>query len=164
MRILSIDPGVEKVGYALFEKQDATTKKFAYVTSGLIKTDRKYEHEVRLKMIYESLKKVIEDNSPSFLIIERLFFYNNQKTVIGVGQAQGVILLLAAQYNLKVVYLTPLQIKAAITGYGNADKKAVQKMLPLLLNQEIPKCEDDQSDAIACGLAFCSMNTMLLKS
>ena len=51
MRILSIDPGVEKVGYALFEKQDATIKKFAYVTSGLIKTDRKYEHEVRFKVI-----------------------------------------------------------------------------------------------------------------
>lgn len=171
MIILSIDPGVEKVGYAFFEKKvnPSTLLRtrgatYDYLSSGLIKTSRADEHEARLLHIYTELKQIIKTEKPNLIVIERLFFFKNQKTVISVGQAQGVILLVAAQEGIPTTYLTPLQIKSIITGYGNADKKSVQKMLGLLMKEKLPvKCEDDQSDAIACGLAYCYLNQNILQ-
>lgn len=163
MIILSIDPGVEKVGYAFFEKNNDLKTKYVYLSSGLIKTKRTDEHQERLVQIYNELKQLMRIHKPNLVVIERLFFFKNQKTVIPVGQAQGVILLLAAQEGVPTTYLTPLQIKSIITGYGNADKKSVQKMLGLLMKEKLPKCEDDQSDAIACGLAYCFLNQNLIQ-
>lgn len=162
MVILSIDPGFEKVGYALFEKKETGRNSFQYLTSGLIKTARDTELDSRLKAIYDDVSELIHIHKPSLMVIERLFFFKNQKTVIGVSQAQGVIMLSAAQNNIPTQFLTPLQIKEIVTGYGNADKQSVRKMLTLLLKDKIPVCEDDQSDAIACGLAYCYMNPQLM--
>lgn len=145
MKVLSIDSGIEKTGYAVFNGR-------AYLTSALIKTAKTDKTEVRLEQIYNELKKVFVKYSPKAVILERLFFFKNQKTAISVAQTQGVVLLLAAQFKVKVHYLTPLQIKLAITGYGQADKKAVQKMIKLTTNIDIK--QDDEADAVACGLAF----------
>lgn len=157
--ILAIDPGIEKVGYAFFEKKN---KDFSYITSGLIKTKKSQLHEKRLLEIYNALSTLITKYHPKSMVMEQLFFFKNQKTVIGVAQAQGAIQLLAAQHQLPLTYLTPLVIKQTITGYGNSDKKSVLKMLKLTLKQEIVVEDDDQSDAIACGLAYCYLNRNLL--
>ncbi|HRN71010.1 MAG TPA: crossover junction endodeoxyribonuclease RuvC [Candidatus Woesebacteria bacterium] len=155
MKLLAIDPGVEKVGYALFEKKVNGTVSFQYLSSGLIKTSKTLEQGKRLEHIFNELKILIDENSIKQVVMERLFFFKNAKTVIFVAQAQGIIELLSAQYTIPLTYLTPLQIKEIITGYGKADKKAVQKMIDLTLKQEITVADDDESDAIACGLAFC---------
>ncbi len=157
--ILSIDPGIEKVGYAFFEKKGPD---FSFKTSGLIKTKKSDTHEQRLLEIYTSLEKLIKKYQPSSVVIEQLFFFKNQKTVISVAQAQGVIVLLAAQNKIPLTYLTPLQIKQTITGYGNADKKSVLKMIRIILKENIVIEDDDQSDAIACGLAYCYLNRNLI--
>lgn len=157
--ILSIDPGIEKVGYAFFEKKGAD---FSFVTSGLIKTKKTTAHEKRLLEIYNSLDVLIKKHKPASIVIEQLFFFKNQKTVISVAQAQGIIVLLAAQNRIPLTYLTPLQIKQTITGYGNADKKSVLKMVQIILKNNIVVEDDDQSDAIACGLAYCYLNRNLL--
>ncbi len=157
--ILSIDPGFEKVGYAFFEKKGPD---FSFVTSGLIKTKKTLAHEKRLLQIYEELSMLIRKHKPSSVVIEQLFFFKNQKTVISVAQAQGIIVLLAAQNKIPLTYLTPLQIKQTITGYGNADKKSVLKMIQIILKDKIVVEDDDQSDAIACGLAYCYLNRNLL--
>lgn len=159
MIILSIDPGFDKLGYAFFHK-DGT--KHTYKFSGLIKTDKAFNHEYRLEKIYSQLQTLVTVNKPEIIVLEQLFFHRNVTTAIKVAQAQGVIFLLAAQTKIPIKYLTPLQIKQIITGYGNADKKAVVKMLSLLMKEELPICEDDQSDAIACGLAYCYLNEKLL--
>ena len=86
------------------------------------------------------------------VVLEQLLFFKNQKTFIRVAQAQGVSLLLAAQNKIKVEFLTPLQIKQSITGYGQADKKSVQKMIKLEMGININ--QDDEADAVACGLAY----------
>ena len=162
MRILAIDPGVEKVGYSVFQKHVNGTVTYNFLQSGLIKTPKNLSHELRLQQIYTELKKIVKDQSIETIVMERLFFFKNQKTVIGVGQAQGVILLLAAESKIPVEYLTPLQIKSSVTGYGNADKKSVQKMLRLMMKESLPeKWEDDESDAVACGLAYCYINNNL---
>ncbi len=160
MKILSIDPGVERVGYAFFDKQ--TSKEYAYLSSGLITTDKKLKHEKRLEEIFGNLEKLIKKERPGLMVMERLFFTRNQKTAIAVGQAQGVILLLAAKYGLEFTYLTPSQIKSIVTGSGTADKKSVQKMLTLLLGLKEEVKQDDRADAIACGYAYCCINQQLV--
>jgi crossover junction endodeoxyribonuclease RuvC len=159
MIILSIDPGFDKMGYAFFNKNGTAHE---YKISGLIKTDKAFNLEYRLEKIYEQLKTLIEIHKPEMVVLEQLFFFKNAKTVIKVAQSQGIILLLAAQYKLPVKFLTPLQIKQIITGYGTADKKSVVKMLSLIMKDKLPVCEDDQSDAIACGLAYCYLNEKLV--
>ncbi len=159
MVILSIDPGFDKLGYAFFDKEGSN---FTYKFSGLIQTHKAFNHEYRLEKVYSQLRSLVEINKPEIIVLEQLFFFKNAKTVIKVAQAQGVILLLAGQEKIPIKFLTPLQIKQIITGYGNADKKSVSKMLSLLMKEKLPKCEDDQSDAIACGLAYCYLNEKLL--
>jgi len=155
MKFISIDPGFEKVGFAIFKKKSKITKDFEFITSGMIKAPKSIKHENRLKLIYESLDKLFIKYKVDFMVIESLFMFKNQKTVLKVAQAIGVTELLAAQKNIPIERLTPLQIKQAITGYGTADKKAVAKMIRLELGEKIDFEDDDQSDAVACGLAYC---------
>jgi crossover junction endodeoxyribonuclease RuvC len=160
MRLLSIDPGYDKTGFAVFESSHSS--KTTFLRSGIIKTTPKQSIDLRLKVILEVLETVIADDQIDTMVMEQLFFFKNQKTVIPVAQSQGVILLLSAQHNLPVSYITPLQIKQTITGYGNADKKNVLKMIQLILKQNLVIEDDDQSDAIACGLAYCYLNRNLI--
>lgn len=158
MIILSIDSGIERTGYAVFDRNAKYQNGFRYISSGLILTDKSLLKELRLEKIYQDLEKVIKKVKPETMIIEQLFFFKNQKTAITVAQAQGVVLLLAAQYNMPVHFLTPPQVKQIITGYGQADKKSVQKMLRLTLNLNGELKQDDVADAIACGAAYCYIN------
>jgi len=160
--IIGIDSGVEKTGFSVFEKSSNGSSNFSLLNSGLIKTSIVKTRDKRLEMIYKELSKIIKDYKPKILVIEQLFFFKNQKTAIQVSQAQGISLLLAAQNNIKVEYLTPLQIKQTVTGYGRADKKAVQKMLKLTLKTTKPIKQDDEADAIACGMAYCLLNKNLM--
>lgn len=157
MIILSLDPGVERTGYAIFQKIGQNN--FKYLTSGLIKTSKECTLPERLKNIYDQLKIIIRKHHPGQIVIERLFFSSNQKTAISVSQSQGVILLLAQQVGVSLTFLTPMQVKGIVTGYGGSDKKSVQKMLSLL-DMGVPQNhlkQDDQADAIACGYAQCCL-------
>ncbi|OGK35192.1 crossover junction endodeoxyribonuclease RuvC [Candidatus Roizmanbacteria bacterium RIFCSPLOWO2_01_FULL_38_12] len=158
MFILAIDPGIEKVGYSVFEQELNGSVPYKYITSGLIKTLKTTKHEKRIQQIYVELSLVVKRYKAQIIVMEQLFFFKNAKSIIGVAQAQGVVELLAAHKNIPLKYLTPLQIKETITGYGRADKQSVHKMLKITLKDEIKVLDDDQSDAIACGLAYCFLN------
>lgn len=160
MIILSIDSGIEKTGYAIFEKTSSSV--FTYIHSGLVKTSARLSPEKRLFKLYQEVLEITEQYKPHIIIVEQLFFFKNQKTVMKVSQAQGVVLLLAGQKNIPVEFLTPLQIKQIITGYGKADKKSIQKMLSLTLDLKEAVTQDDTADAIACGLAYCYLKKNLL--
>jgi|SRR3989339_1860232 len=149
MTILSIDSGIERTGYAIFKDKK-------YVTSALIKTSKSLTTEKRLIEIYERLREIMKKHKPNVMVLEQLLFFKNQKTFIRVAQAQGVVMLLAAQNKIKVEFLTPLQIKQIVTGYGQADKLAVQKMIKLTTG--IVLTQDDEADAVACGLAYVYLN------
>lgn len=145
MTILSIDSGIERTGYAIFKDKK-------YVISALIKTNNSDSTEIRLEKIYSKLNQVFKKYQPDVMVLEQLLFFRNQKTFIRVAQAQGIVMLLAAQNKIKVEFLTPLQIKQIVTGYGKADKKSVQKMIKLTTDIDIK--QDDEADAVACGLAY----------
>ncbi|MGB9707181.1 MAG: crossover junction endodeoxyribonuclease RuvC [Microgenomates group bacterium] len=146
MKILAIDAGVERTGYAIFKDKEL-------ISSGVILTSKNELIETRLKKIYQTLAKIIKTYKPQLLVLEKLFYFKNQKTIISVANVQGIILLLAGQHKIKIEYLTPLQIKQAITGDGRADKKAIEKILTIEYQLKKRKY-DDEVDAIACGIAY----------
>lgn len=149
MIILGIDPGIAIMGYGVLESKGSRIK---VLENGVITTSSKSKTPERLKHLYDNLDEIIREFKPDEFAIEELFFNQNVKTAITVGHARGVQVLCAQQNNLPIYEYTPLQIKQAITGYGRADKKQMQKTVTTLLNlSEIPK-PDDAADALAIAL------------
>ena len=149
MIILGIDPGLATIGFGVlkFERNRFTT-----IDHGAIITPPHTPVHERLKMIYEGIQGLIDMYKPDDLAIEELFFNTNQKTIITVCEARGVILLCAHQNNLDISEYTPLQVKQSVVGYGRAEKKQVQTMVKNILNLEkIPK-PDDAADALAIAV------------
>jgi crossover junction endodeoxyribonuclease RuvC len=153
MIILSIDPGVERVGYAILEK-DSRTKAINCLHSGLVLTDKTLTREKRFVIIYDRVSKLIDQYRPDCLVIEELFYSKNVKTAIAVAQAQGLLYLAAAAHSISLHSLPPNTIKMRVTGYGNADKLAIKKMVDLQMKLTKKKRIDDEYDAIACGMAY----------
>ena len=115
-------------------------------------TDAKLKFEDRLEIIYDKLNHIISVSKPDAMSIEKLFFQNNQKTAINVAEARGVILLAAKKASLPIYEYTPLQVKTAVTGYGQALKPQVMEMTRRLLKLEkVPK-PDDTADALAIAI------------
>lgn len=152
--ILGIDPGYAIVGWGVIEYK---SNKFSPLSFGAITTDADMDFNLRLKVIYDELTSIINEFKPDAVSIEKLFFTTNQKTVIMVAEARGVILLAAQNAGLEVFEYTPLQVKSAVTGYGKANKKQVMEMTKRLLRlKEVPK-PDDTADALA--IAICHSHT-----
>lgn len=151
MRILGIDPGYERLGIAVLEKNKGD-KKEKVVFSECFKTSSKLDFSERLLLIGEEVNKVIKKYKPEVLSIETLFLTTNQKTVMHVAEARGVVLYEAKKNNLKIFEATPLQIKVATTGYGRADKNQIIKMVQMLVDINSSKKSDDELDAIAIAL------------
>ncbi len=149
MRILGIDPGVERVGIAVIDK---VAGKEAYVFSECFKTSAKLSHAERLALIGAETARVIAEHAPEALAIEKLFFEKNTTTAMFVAEARGVIMYECARQGLKVYEYTPMEIKVAVTGYGKSDKTAIMQMVPRLIKLPVRKMIDDEVDAIACTL------------
>ncbi|MCD6579581.1 crossover junction endodeoxyribonuclease RuvC [bacterium] len=149
MIVLGIDPGVAILGYAFLEKKSSKVIPLEY---GVLTTEKDEKEEVRLHLIYNELTALMKKFMPDEMSVESLYFTNNQKTAFQVGQARGVVLLLAAMSNIPIFSYNPNQIKIAVTGYGRAGKKQVQEMVKRILGLEkIPK-PDDAADAVAAAL------------
>ncbi len=160
MKIIAIDPGYERIGIAVLEKETSSSKE-VLLYSDCFQTNKKDSFEIRLKKIGEELEKLIKEYKPKVLAIESLFFNSNQKTALKVSEAKGVIKYTALSKNLEVLEFTPLQIKIAITGYGRSDKNQVTSMLSHLINIKKEVKYDDEYDAIAIGLTYFACNPKL---
>jgi crossover junction endodeoxyribonuclease RuvC len=147
--ILGIDPGFARVGWSFV----VGGAKVSLVDFGCWETESSEAYSRRLEKIYRNVSGLIREYSPKSVAVEKLFFHTNQKTVIDVAQARGVVLLAAAHHEVAVYEYTPLQIKMALTGYGRADKLQMQKMVQTIFGlTEIPQ-PDDAADALA--VAYC---------
>jgi crossover junction endodeoxyribonuclease RuvC len=144
-RILGIDPGTHRIGFGVLEKTGSEIKTIGFGCLDLKEKDK----SKRLKQIFERICGVIKDRKPDLMAVEALFFFKNQKTVFGVAEARGAIILAGAINDIPILEPTPLQVKQAICGYGRAQKVQVQTMMKRLLKlKEIPK-PDDAADALA---------------
>ena len=149
MVIMGIDPGYARVGWAIITSNNSQLTVNNY---GCVETSKKQNSQERLVDVYKQVLSLIKKYKPDILAIEELFFTNNAKTAFKVGEARGVIILAGAQQKIPVFSYTPLQVKIAVTGYGNADKGQVGRMIKAILKlKEIPKI-DDTADAIATAL------------
>ena len=158
MRIISVDPGFGRMGVAVIEYARGT-KAPLVLYSTCVKTSPKDDFPLRLKALGGALEKIIVAYAPVSLAIEKLFFSSNQKTALSVAEARGVAVYEAARHGLSFFEYTPIQIKAAVAGYGRADKQQVMLMVPRLVTfKDTAKktkgagLSDDEFDAIAVGI------------
>lgn len=151
MIIIGIDPGYERIGIAVLEK-NKSDKKEVLLYSSCFKTSAKLPLPERIFLLGAEIQSVIKKYKPEKLAIEKLYFENNAKTAMGVSEARGVIIYIAKSHNLEILEYTPLQIKNAVTGYGKATKPQVHTMVSRLI--ELPKnvTQDDEIDAIAVAI------------
>ncbi|HNW23162.1 MAG TPA: crossover junction endodeoxyribonuclease RuvC [Candidatus Dojkabacteria bacterium] len=151
MRILGIDPGIAITGWSIvdFDKEGKGTP----VDYGAITTPKGVLVGERLSELYNDITQIVKEFKPEFCGLEALFFYNNAKTAIVVGEARGVVLLVLEQNSIPVYEITPLQVKSSISGYGKATKLQVQENVKMIFSlSEIPK-PDDVADALAISIA-----------
>ncbi len=152
MKILAIDPGYERLGIAILEKN--INEKETVLFSDCFRTSPNLNFEDRLLDLGLKIETVIQTHSPTVLSIENLYLSNNQKTAMRVAEVRGMIIYIAKKYNLTVKEYNPMQIKLAVTGDGKSTKDQMMKMVALLVRNIKPKALDDEYDAIAIGLAF----------
>lgn len=150
MKIISIDPGYERLGLAIIEK--GKNQKEVLLFSECFKTSAKLPHHERLALIGDRIKEVIKKWKPEHLATEKLFFAGNQKTALLVSEARGVILYTGSSLGLEIFEYRPNEIKIAITGYGSAQKKQMMDMTRKLIKIDSKTNSDDELDAIAIGL------------
>lgn len=149
MRVLAADPGYERLGIAVIEKDGG---KETLIYSDCIQTSSKDPFPGRLLSAGEQFEEVIKKYKPDSFATETLYFNVNQKTAMFVAAVRGVLLFIAKKHNLTVFEYSPQQIKVAVTGYGNSTKKQVAEMVEKLISVEKKIKYDDEYDAIGIGI------------
>jgi len=151
LRVLGIDPGLTRCGVGVVDV--TSTRKATLVHFGVIRTPPEMALEQRLLIIGTQLAELIDEHQPHAVALERVFAQHNLRTVMGTAQASGVAMHTAASRGLAVGMHTPSEVKAAVTGYGSAEKAQVGLMVAKILGlDEVPK-PADAADALA--LAIC---------
>ncbi len=156
MKILGIDPGMAIVGYSIV---DFDGENVVLLNSGSIKTPKEHTESQRLLEIYEDIKTIIEKYKPDIASVEKLFFFKNQKTVMPVAQARGVIMMALEKCKVPTFEYTPMEVKQTLTGYGRADKKEVEQMVKIALNCNVLPSLDDTIDSMAIAICHTRNHT-----
>lgn len=149
VRILGLDPGITRTGFAVIERSGATLRALSF---GCINTEGVRGYHARLLRLERELAAILAKYHPGIAAIEKLFYCKNISTAIGVGQARGIILLTLLKRGLRLEEFTPQQIKLTVAGYGKADKKQIQRMTQLHFHLAAPARPDDAADALATAL------------
>jgi crossover junction endodeoxyribonuclease RuvC len=153
LRVLGIDPGLAKLGYAVV---DDGTDGIVPVEFGLIRTKPGPSLPVRLNDIAEKVAEIIEDFHPDVMAVETVFFAKNAKTAMTIGRVTGAVMAIAGLRGIDVVEYSPLDIKRTVVGNGRADKKQMQEMVRTLYRlREAPR-PPDVADALAICLTHLS--------
>ena len=160
MRILGIDPGIGTVGFGVV---DSDKGRDTYVACGVITTPPNTALSPRLDMIYNDINELIVTFAPDAISVEELFFSKNITTGISVAHGRGVILLGAYRSGVPVFEYTPMQVKQAVVGYGNAKKPQVIYMVQKLLAMKTPPRPDDAADALALAICHSRSRTSMIQ-
>ena len=149
MTVIGIDPGYAIVGYGLLQYEG---NRFSVLDYGRITTEANTPFAQRLLTIHDELNGLLGRYRPDSVAVEQLYVNTNTKTAISVAQSRGAILLTAAVHGAPIFEYTPLQVKMAVTGYGQADKVQIQHMVKTLLNLRGELKSDDTADALAVAI------------
>ena len=160
MLILGIDPGYAIIGWGVIRFERG---KYIPVDFGAITTNAGVPFNRRLEQIYDQLNELLNTHRPDAVAVEKLYFQNNQKTAIDVAQARGVTMLALQQHGVPVYEYTPLQVKSAVTGFGQAQKPQVMEMTKRLLRLKAVPKPDDTADALAIAICHAQYGGTSLK-
>src|SRR3989344_697893 len=149
MRVLAFDPGYERLGVAVLEKQNG---KEILLHSECIRTSAKSDFSTRLKQLGKTAEALIKKWKPDAVALEEVFFEKNAKTALQVAEVRGALTYIAASCGLPVHQYTPSAVKVAVTGYGRGTKADIAYMLPTLIALPKKLRIDDELDAIAVGI------------
>lgn len=152
MRVMGIDPGLTRTGWAVVDKEGGRLRP---VAAGVVATDRHEPIAVRLGRLSLDLTELLDRFRPDALSCERVFFNRNVRTAMSVGQASGVALATAAAAGVPVSDHTPSEVKMTITGNGAATKLQVQAMVAAMLG--LGHAPEPADAADACALAICHL-------
>ena len=153
MFVLGIDPGLSRCGYAVVEP--APRGRGRAIALGVLRTAVDDPVPERLAQLHNDFVDLLDDFAPAVVSVERIFFQNNTRTAVGVAQASGLALALAAQRGLTVAQYSPSEVKSVVAGDGQATKSQVQEMVQVLLAlTELPRPADA---ADAAALALCHL-------
>jgi len=150
LRILGIDPGLTRCGVGVVDVRADRSATLVHV--GVVRSGADLPIAERLARIAAGLREVFAAHRPDVVAVERVFAQQNRNTVMGTAQASGIALLLAAEHGLPAATHTPSEVKAAITGYGSADKLQVQTMVARVLRLDALPQPADAADALAIAL------------
>jgi len=150
MRILGIDPGLTRCGVGIVDLSD--NRRASFVAVHVLRTPSTNELPARLLELETGLNDLFDTYKPDAVAIERVFSQHNVRTAMGTAQASAVAMLIAARNQLDVAMYTPTEVKAAVTGYGRADKAQITSMVTRLLNLSEPPKPADAADALALAL------------
>ncbi len=157
MRIIGIDPGLAIVGYSII---DVINEEYILSASGSIQTSKDKTDASRLLEIETDLETILNKYKPDSASIEKLFYFKNQKTIIPVAQARGVILSVLEKNSVPIFEYTPMEVKQIMTGYGRATKAEVAKIVEMSVKyKKLPKL-DDTLDSIAIALCCSRSNNL----
>ncbi len=158
-RVIGVDPGSDTTGYGVIESQG---RKYTLIEYDAIRTPARFRFADRLLIIHQRLEEVFTRLRPDACSVEETFYAVNVKSALKLGHVRGVVLVTAARAGIEVFEYSPLEIKAALVGYGRAEKQQVQEMVRLLLALKEPPQPLDASDALAA--AICHINTAATQS
>lgn len=145
-RVIGIDPGLANTGFGIV---DCENSRLSLVSYGVIQTDSRDSHEIRLLSIYNRILAVIDEFRPTEAEMETLFFARNTTSALAVAEAKGVVTLCLAQQGIPLSLYAPNQIKSAVTGSKGADKGTVERYVQILLGLKEPPEPDHAADALA---------------
>lgn len=150
MRVLGIDPGLATMGWGVV---DAERGSLSFVACGAVSTPADMPFPSRLSSIRGQVEEILDAYAPDEIVFEELFFARNVTTAFTVGAARGVAIMVCADARPDRLYeYTPMQIKQAVVGYGNADKHQVQQMVKMILRLNDIIRPDDAADAVAAAI------------
>jgi len=166
MKVLGIDPGLASCGWALIESEP----EYKLISCGEIKTSlvkptssESSSLSERLKTIYNELERIVLIYKPDIVCLESQFYSKIAKNMVNTYLSVGVIYLLCGMLNLKIEEISAKSVKLAVTGYGNATKRQIKKMIKILLNNEKEINNEHINDAIAVALCFLNTKRFCVK-
>jgi len=160
MRIIGIDPGLNRTGFGIVDYENQTVKLQKY---GCISPKSDLEFQNKIIFICEELKYIIKNNHPEIAVVEDIFYAVNPRSALKLGHVRGAILVTVANIGLRFEELTPLEVKKGITGYGRADKDQVGEMVKVILGLKSVPIPDDSSDALAVAIAYAFKSDFITK-
>ncbi|TCN58113.1 Holliday junction endonuclease RuvC [Rhodococcus sp. SMB37] len=158
---MGVDPGLTRCGFGMVDT--GRGRVVVPVAVDVIRTPTDLDLAGRLLLISDAAEDWLDRYKPDVVAVERVFSQNNVRTAMGTAQAGGVVALSAARRGIPVMFHTPSQVKSAVTGNGNADKKQMTAMVTRILGLDTPPKPADAADALALAICHCWRAPMLAR-